>query len=178
MYTNKREGLPVNICGSRKGRVYKFRFCCVACCSHGLLFQHHHWVLGASIWPKFNLSNLAVHGSAAYHWQCSMVQGIGGDSSSLSLPILVSPWWAHSPHIPPVGRNGLWVSAAALSHLCEMQVLEPVTYNPGFYTLLRSLWAICLEPMTRHKVVSSNIMRYFHKYNLCYEFLDFAIYLF
>lgn len=44
-----------------------------------------------------------------------------------------------SAHIPPLGRNGFWFSAAALSHLCEMQVLEPVKYNPGFYTLLRGL---------------------------------------
>lgn len=145
MYTNNREGLPVNICGARKSRVYKFRLSYIACYFHGLLFQHHHSVLRVSIWQKINLRDLGIHGSAACCWQCSAVQCIGGDSSSWSLPILVSPctmcrWWAHSAHIPPLGRNSFWYSAAAFSHLCEMQVLEPAKYNPGFYTLLRGLW--------------------------------------
>lgn len=145
MCTNNRTGLLMNICGVRKGRVYKFSLCCVACCFHGLLFQHHHSGLRVSIWQKINLRTLGVHGSAACCWQCSVVQHIRGDSSSWSLPILVSPcavcrWWAHSTHIPPLGRNSFWFSAAALSHLCEMQVLKPVKYNPRFYTLLRGLW--------------------------------------
>lgn len=145
MYANNREGLPVSVCGARKGRVYKSRLSCVTSCFSGLFYQHHHSVLGVSIWPKIDLRNLGVHGCASCHWQCNVVWHIGGDRSPLSLLILVSPctvcrWWTHSAHIPPLGINGFWFTAAAHSHLCEMQVLEPVEYNPGFYTLLKGLW--------------------------------------